>query len=127
MLSPGTEIGTYDAEDINYVSDYLASLVQKFNLPPKIFIVHRYTQRMITNYKSIKIIPEVQFIMDMDGWGGPVRKEKTYRKFVYMEPVQFTGIKIFYKNDTKRVGEKKEMQPAEVLKLTPKPIYIQYQ
>ena len=124
---PGTEVGTYDGADINYVSDYLASLVQKYSLPPKILILHRFTRRMITNYKSIKILPEVQFVMDMDGWGSAARKKNTYRQFVYTEPVQFTGFKIFYKNDTKRIGEKQEMQPADVLKLTPKPIYIQYQ
>jgi hypothetical protein len=125
--TPGSEIGTYDAADINYVSNYLASLVQKFNLPPKIFVVHRFTKKMVTSYKSIKILPEVQFVMDMDGWGTPATKKNTYRQFVYLEPVQFTGIKIFYKNDTRRVGEKQVMQPEDVLKLAPKPIYIQYQ
>src|SRR6201986_1003491 len=46
---PGKKIGTYDAADINYVSGYLAGLVKKYNLPPKIFIVHRFTRKMVTN------------------------------------------------------------------------------
>jgi len=124
--TPGSEIGTCDAADINYVSNYLASLVQKFHLPPKILIVHRFSEKMITNYKLIKTLPEVQFVMNMDGWGNAERKKKSYGKYAYAEPVQFTGFKIFYKNDTKRVGESQVMQPEEVLKLTPKPIYIQY-
>jgi hypothetical protein len=124
---PGSEIGTCDAADINYVSNYLASLVHKFHLPPKILIVHRFNEKMVTHYKSIKTLPEVQVVIDMDGWGNAERKKKSYIKFTYAEPVQFTGFKIFYKNDTKRVGESRVMQPAEVLKLTPKPIYIQYQ
>jgi len=38
---PGTKIGTYDAADINYAAGYLQELVKKYNLPPKVFIVHR--------------------------------------------------------------------------------------
>ncbi len=82
---------------------------------------------MVTNYKFIKTLPEVQFVMDMDGWGSAVRKKYTYKEFIYKEPVQFSGFKIFYKNDTKRVSERDVMQPADILELTPRPSYIQYQ
>jgi len=124
---PGSVIGTFDATDINYAINYLRSVAEKNNLPPKILIVHRFTQRMVTNAKQIKPNPFVQVVMDMDGWGTAPRKINTYRSFIYPEPVQFTGFKIFYKNDTKRVNAAKEMQPADVLKLTPNPVYIQYQ
>jgi hypothetical protein len=124
---PGSVIGTYDATDINYVIKYLAGLVQKNNLPPKILVVHRFTQAMVTNYKQIKLSPSVQIVMNMDGWGFPAKKVNTYRQFIYPQPVQYTGFKIFYKNDTKRVGQAKEMQPEQVLKLKPQPVYIQYQ
>jgi hypothetical protein len=124
---PGTVIGTYDAADINYVVKYLADIVEKNNLPPKILVVHRFTQAMVTNYKQIKLNPAVQIVMNMDGWGFPAKKVNTYRQFIYPQPVQFAGFKIFYKNDTKRVGQTKEMQPEQVLKLTPQPVYIQYQ
>jgi hypothetical protein len=124
---PGTVIGTYDAADINYVVKYLADLVKKNDLPPKILVVHRFTQGMVTNYKQIKLNPEVQIVMNMDGWGFPAKKIDTYKSWIYPQPVQFTGFKIFYKNDTKKSGQTKEMQPEQVLKLTPKPVYIQYQ
>lgn len=124
---PGSVIGTFDASDINYVSEYLAGLVQKHNLPPKMLVVHRFTQGMVTGYKNIKLRPEVQIIMDMDGWGFSAKKVNTYKQFIYREPVQFTGFKIFYKNDTQKSGAAREMQPAEVLKLVPRPVYIQYQ
>lgn len=124
---PGTAIGSFDANDINYVTGYLAELVRKHNLPPKVLILHRFTQAMIKDYKNIKLRPEVQIVMDMDGWGEAERKVNTYRQFVYREPVQFTGFKIFYNNDTKRVNRKSVMQPADLLKLTPHPVYIQYQ
>lgn len=124
---PGTAIGTFDAADINYVSQYLAGIVQKHNLPPKMLVIHRFTQGMVTNYKNIQLRPEVQVVMDMDGWGFAAKKVNTYNQFVFREPVQFTGFKIFYKNDTEKSGAAKEMQPADVLKLVPRPVYIQYQ
>lgn len=123
---PGKRIGTFDASDVNFVSNYLAGLVRKYNLPPKILVVHRFTQRMVTNYKDIKLHPEVQFVMDMDGWGGPKLKKDTYHYIVAHEPVQFTGFKLFYKNDLKKETHRL-MTPQEILKLVPKPIYIQYQ
>jgi len=124
---PGSVIGTFDAKDINYAINYLANLVKKNNLPPKILVVHRFTQPMVTNYKEIKPNPSVQVVMNMDGWGSPAKKIGTYKNFIYPQPVEFTGFKIFYKNDTKKVGLEKEMQPEQVLKLVPQPVYIQYQ
>lgn len=123
---PGKRIGTFDATDINYVSKYLSDLCTKYNLPPKIFVVHRFTKRMVTNYQDIKLRNNVQFVMDMDGWGGPDLKKGTYKYFVAGEPVQFTGFKLFYKNDIKNVPHRM-MTPKEVLELKPAPIYIQYQ
>lgn len=123
---PGKRIGTYDAADINYCSQYLANLVKKYNLPPKVFTVHRFTKKMVTNYKNIKLRPEVQMVMHMDGWGEPELKKGTYRHFIYGEPVEFTGFKLFYKNDLKK-APKRLMTPEELMKLTPIPIYIQYQ
>lgn len=124
---PGTVIGSFDAADINYAITYLQQLVQKNNIPPKVLVIHRFTRDMVKDYKQIKLVPEVQNVIDMDGWGEAPRKVNTYRLFVQSEPVQFTGFKIFYKNDTKRVNKPKEMQPEELLKLRPVPIYIQYQ
>ena len=81
---------------------------------------------MVTNYKNIKIIPEVQVVMDMDGWGPKVLKRSTYLLYIYKQPVEFTGFKLFYKNDTK-TGADQLYTPQELLKFIPKPIYIQYQ
>jgi hypothetical protein len=123
---PGKRIGTYDAADVNYVSGYLADLVKKHNLPPKILVVHRFTRKMVTNTQNIKTRPEVQVVMDMDGWGEPTLKLGTYRHFIYPEPVQFTGFKLFYKNDLKKEPHRM-LTPAELMKYKPIPVYIQYQ
>ena len=123
---PGTVIGTFDAADINYAAQYLAHIVNTYHLPPKVLVVHRFTEAMVTNYQKIEPLPEVQIVMDMDGWGSQAKKKNTYQRVIYAEPVQFTGIKLFYKNDLKPPSTGL-LTPQEVLSLTPSPIYIQYQ
>ena len=123
---PGTVFGTMDATDVNYAANYLAKLVRDNNLPPKILTFYRFTKNMITNYQNIETHPEVQMVMVMDGWGMPDKKIGTYNSYVYPNPVQFTGFKLFYKNDIK-LPNSKMLTPQEVLKLTPSPSYIQYQ
>lgn len=125
-IRPGKIVGTLDATDINFATNYLAKIVKENNLPPKVLVVHRYTQKMVTNYKEIKPLPEVQIVMHMDGWGGAAKKIGTYKNFIYPEPIQFTGFKLFYKNDVLTAGTTL-MTPSDLLKLNPQPLYIQYQ
>jgi hypothetical protein len=122
---PGAKIGTMDAADINYVTGELARIVRENGLPPKVLILHRFTQGMITNYQDIKLRPEVQIVIDMDGWGAPWLKRDSYEDYVVEEPIQFTGFKLFYHNDTK--GGNRLMTPEDLLRLRPVPLYIQYQ
>ncbi|MGV3710992.1 MAG: hypothetical protein ACO1Q7_19370 [Gemmatimonas sp.] len=122
---PGKKIGTYDAADVNWVIDHLAKIVTANNLPPKVLVVHRFTKKMLTNTDKIKLDPRVQVVIHMDGWGPQSLKKDSYAAYVYAEPVQFTGFKLFYKNDLKKGGPL--MTPTQLLGLTPKPIYIQYQ
>jgi hypothetical protein len=118
---PGRRIGTLDAEDVNYAVRLLADIVERKKIPPKVLVVHRFTQRMLTNHDKIRLDPRVQVVVDMDGFGAPWLKEDGYKFFIVPEPVQYTGFKLFYKND------KPMMTPAQVLKLWPAPVYIQYQ
>ncbi len=123
---PGLVVGTVDASEVNAAAEYLAGLVRDNALPPKVLIVHRYTKPMVTNATKIVPLPEVQILMDMDGWGGISNKINSYESYIRPEPVQFTGFKLFYKNDIKWQGSRM-LTPEEVLKLTPAPSFIQYQ
>ena len=118
---PGRRIGTLDAADVNYASRLLADIVDRKKLPPKVLVVHRFTQRMLTNHDQIKLDPRVQIVVNMDGFGAPWHKEDAYKFFIVPEPVQYAGLKLFYKND------KPMMTPEQVLRLWPEPLYIQYQ
>lgn len=124
-IVPSRKIGQMDAAEINYTIQTLSNLVREKKLPPKILIVHRFTRRMVSNAAQIKPDPSVQVVMDMDGWGPPWLKFDSYRDYEVSEPVQFTGFKLFYHNDTKK-GDAL-LTPAEVLALRPRPMYIQYQ
>jgi hypothetical protein len=123
---PGSRVGTMDAADVNYVTDYLANLVREHNLPPKVFILHRFTSRMVTNYDRIERRPEVHIVNHMDGWGAQWLKKDTWRDQMVREPIQFSGFKIFYKHDQSREGWAL-MSPRDMLQLHPVPLYIQYQ
>ena len=120
---PGKKIGSFDAADVNYAATMLADVVTQFKLPPKVLVVHRFTQRGVTNSHQIKLDPRVQIVMDMDGFGPPWLKRNTFRKWIKAEPVQFVGWKQFYKprNDNPRTTI------PEIMKLHPRPLYIQYQ
>ena len=86
-------------------------------------VVHRFTQHGVTNTNKIKLDARVQIVMDMDGFGPPDLKKGTFQRWIKAEPVEFAGWKQFYKpkNDYPRTTI------AEILKLRPRPLYIQYQ
>jgi hypothetical protein len=122
---PGKKIGTFDAADVNYASRFLRKLVTAESLPPKVLVIHRFTRDMLTGHKRIELDPRVQIVINMDGWGPPWMKRESYRRYIHKYPVEYTGFKLFYKNDRK--GGSLLMSPADVLALNPRPFYIQYQ
>jgi hypothetical protein len=122
---PGRAIGSLDVSAINHAIGALAQLVEEHDLPPKVLVVHRFTQAMVRNLDRLDSDPRVQVVLNMDGWGPPATKISSYRSFVAPAPVEFRGFKLFYKND--RLGDSRLMTPAEILQLSPAPIYIQYQ
>ncbi len=122
---PGRRIGTMYAADINWVMDHLTKIVQENNLPPKVLIIHRFTRGMVPDVENVRLRPEVQLVMHMDGWGAPWLKYDSYRDYIVRYPAQFTGWKNFYHNDTKK-GDPLTT-PQDLLQLWPEPLYIQYQ
>jgi len=122
---PGTKIGSFDAADVNYAAGFLSELVTSEKIPPKVLVVHRFTRPMLTNTKNIRLDPRVQIVINMDGWGPHWMKLDSYHDYVYLHPVQYTGFKLFYHNDTKKGGAL--LTPEQVLRLIPRPVYIQYQ
>lgn len=118
---PGKRIGTLDADDVNQVQALLAKVVDEAGIPPKILVVHRFTEGMLTREREITLDPRVQVVIDADGFGAPGLKQNIFGLVVTRRPVQFAGLKLFYKND------KPMLTLAQVLAMQPVPLYIQYQ
>jgi hypothetical protein len=118
---PGKRIGTMDAAAVNSAARTLARLVDAEQLPPKLLVVHRFTEEMVTNARSIQTDPRVQIVMVMDGFGGPSIKTRQFDALIAGERVEYTGFKLFYRHDEPL------MKPEQVLLLDPAPDLIIYQ
>ena len=122
---PSSKIGMMMASDVNYVIRTLDKLVADKKIPPKILVVHRFTKKMVPDAENIRPTSRVQVVMHMDGWGPPWLKFDSYRDYIVDHPVEYTGFKLFYHNDTKK-GDAL-LTPNELLQLRPRLSYIQYQ
>jgi len=118
---PGERIGTMDAAAINGAQRTLATLVESERLPPKMLVVHRFTEEMVTAHQKIAVDPRVQVVMVMDGFGAPATKTHQYDTLIAEQRVQYTGFKLFYRHDQPL------MTPEQVLLLDPPPDLIIYQ
>ena len=118
---PGEIIGTLDAADVNLAIRVLADTVTAERLPPKVLIVHRFLEGMLTNYRAVHPTPSVQVVVDMDGFGAPHVKADKYQTYVREQAIQYGGVKLFYKHDAPL------WSPAEVLRLDPAPDVVIYQ
>ncbi len=124
-VRPSAKVGQMMASDVNYVIQTLDKLVRDKHLPPKILVVHRFRADMVPDAENIRPTSHVQVVMDMDGWGPPWLKFDSYHDYIVNHPVEFTGFKLFYHNDAK--SGQPILTPLEVLRLLPRPLYIQYQ
>jgi hypothetical protein len=121
-VNPGEGvIGSIDAQDIAYAQDTLGQIVDDLKLPPKILIVHRFTEGMITNDQDLVQVPGVQLVIDFDGFGEPAVKQELYQLFTGDKGVQYAGLKLFYKQDSPL------MTPADVVGLGTPPDLVIYQ
>ena len=118
---PGQDIGTMDAATINAVQARLQALVTKEGLPHKILLVHQFQPAMITDKRQLVDEPDVDLVIDMDGFGPSEAKLANYDQFVGRENAEFSGIKLFYQQDPDL------LTPEQVVKLRPAPDVVIYQ
>lgn len=118
---PGEYIGSISAESIAYAQKVLAEISATHGIPPKMLIVHQFREDMIQGKDQLAPIPGVQLVIDADGYGAPELKTAVYNFLVRDEPVEFAGVKLFYRQDVPL------MTPQEILALVPAPDVIIYQ
>ena len=118
---PGRRIGSMRAADINGALDFLERIIEVSHLPPKVLIVHQFTWDMLPDKGAIQSVPDVDLVLDMDGYGGQALKQSTYRAMLRQGTLPFVGFKLFYHQDVNL------FTPAQVMALTPAPAVVIYQ
>jgi hypothetical protein len=118
---PGEYIGSVTAESITYAQEVLAEISVTHGIPPKILIVHQFREDMIQGKDRLAPVPGVQLVIDADGYGAPELKTAVYNFLVRDELIEFSGVKLFYRQDMPL------MTPQEILALVPAPNVVIYQ
>jgi hypothetical protein len=118
---PGTVIGSVQASKVNAVLRHVASIVRKYNLPEKLFVIHQFTPNMIAGKAHVQQPPGVAVTMNVDGFGDRPNKISKYRQFTHDGTRFHHGYKLFYEEDTNL------MRPRSVLALQPPPDFVVYE
>lgn len=115
------QVGSVDAKEVNRVSAWLADIVREEGLPQKLFVVHQFQLRMVSNRDQLRVRPELATVIQMDGQGSRAAKLDTYRAVTRGAGPWYHGFKLFYDEDPDL------FQPADVLGLSPVPAFVSYQ
>lgn len=118
---PGRELGHMHAGEVNAALDFLDQVIAAARLPPKVLIVHQFTLGMLPDKDEIRDSTSVDVVLDMDGFGGQSLKLATYAAIMRQRRLEFSGVKLFYKQDTDLLS------PAQVMELNPVPAVVIYQ
>jgi hypothetical protein len=118
---PGTVIGSVTATKVNQVSRHVASIVEQYELPEKLFVIHQFTPDMISDKARVVKRPGLAMTMNVDGFGDRPNKVSKYREFTHDGTDFEEGFKLFYKEDTNL------MSPRSVLALQPPPDLVVYE
>lgn len=95
---PGQVIGSVDAAQVNEVSAWLADIVAEEDLPEKVFLLHQFTESMITNRDQVVDRPGLATVFHIDGFGGQEIKVRKYAA-LQVEPPFHNALKLFYDED----------------------------
>jgi hypothetical protein len=117
---PGQVIGHVDSREVNATSAWVDQLVTEHNLPQKLFIVHQFTDDMVDD-TQLKRRAGLAMVLNADGFGTKPVKVSKYRAFTRAAKSFEQGFKLFYRED---IGM---MQPAEVMRLVPRPDVVMYE
>jgi len=119
--APGTVIGSLGADDVNAVQAYLATLVREEGIPPKALVLHQFNGIMLLNPTQYDDVPEVEIVVDMDGFGGPAIKTRHYGFYALAAYSEVPAIKLFFDWDVPL------MSPATIQGLSTAPGLVIYQ
>jgi hypothetical protein len=126
-LRPGQrhlgQIGSVGSDEVNEVTDWLADLVDRNELPQKMLLIHQFRLSMLRDRARLDTSrDELAYVIQMDGQGPQSTKLDTWRSITASPPtgVQF-GWKNFYDEDAP------VRSPADTMALSPPPVFVSYQ
>ena len=115
------QVGSVDASEVNAVSAWLAGIVREEGLPQKLFVLHQFQLRMVSNRDQLVLRPELATLVQMDGQGSRGAKLSTWAALTRGAGPWHHGFKLFYDEDPDMFA------PADVLGLRPVVEYVSYQ
>lgn len=119
--TPGIELGSITAADVAEAQEWLLYIANKYGTSRKMLLLHQFHVFSVQDKDQIQVVDGIDLVLNMDGWGPPWMKEETWNVVVKQQPIQFNGIKLFYRQDEPL------MTPAEIMALEPTPDVINYQ
>ncbi|WP_210491155.1 hypothetical protein [Patulibacter sp. SYSU D01012] len=122
---PGQVIGSVGARELQRSLDVVAGIVREHDLPPKMVLVHRFTEDMVRGLERVRVPRQVQAVMSIDGVGDRANKVAKYRQLTRDLPRAWRpGFKLFYREDREAGGL---MTPKQVIALQPRPQVVMYE
>ena len=119
---PGIVIGSLDGVTIDAVQAYLAELVREEMLPPKLLVLHQFLDSMLPGAEQgYADHPEVEIVIDMDGFGPAFVKLTKYRWYALGDYAERAAIKLFFLWDAPL------LTPADLQSLDNPPDLVIYQ
>lgn len=122
---PGQVIGSVGAAELQRSLDEVVAVVRRHRLPKKLVLVHRFTENMVRDLPTVRIPPELQMVMSIDGVGDRANKVAKYRQLARdLPPGWRPGFKVFFKEDREAGGL---MTPKQIMALRPRPDVVLYE
>ncbi|MEV7972252.1 hypothetical protein [Cellulomonas sp. NPDC089187] len=116
------QIGSVSVDEVNQVSDWLAGFVRERQLPQKMFLLHQFSLRMITNRERLNVDhDELATIIHADGQGTQPAKTDTWNALHQGAPAVHWGWKNFYDEDQPM------LTPEQTYQVVPVPDLVTYQ
>lgn len=118
---PGVDLGTVARAGVQRAVRYVHRLVEREDIPDKLVLVHQFETGIVYGKQRIEPTDNVQVALNADGFGRAAGKISKYDTLVRRQPIQYGGLKVFYRQDYP------VLSPEEVLQLEPAPAVVNYQ
>lgn len=124
-VAPGTQIGWVSGGEVQATLDRVSALVARLHLPPKLVLVHRFTDGMIRDLPTVRVPRGIVPVISVDGVGARAAKVDTYRQIAPQLPAPWRpGFKLFFDEDAEAGGL---MSSTQVMALAPRPAVVLYE